>query len=173
VYQTTGTCPCSLPYDDCTTEVGLKDDANTVDIPARLVWRIGAHIIDMAILLVLFLIIWSFARSFVSLSLVPFVNTTIVLAYAAGFETVRGRTPGKQALRLHVRNQDGMYPTSGQALRRNLYFVLGLLPGFIGGLVALAVVSWIAASIVVDVVYRQGVHDRFARETFVTRRLRS
>lgn len=136
-------------------------------------WRIGAHIIDIAILLVLFVMIWSFAANVVSLSLVPFVNTTIVLAYAAGFETIRGQTLGKQILGLRIHNQEGTNPSLGQALRRNLYFVLALLPGFIGGLVALAVISWIAASIVVDVVDRQGVHDRFARETFVTRRLRT
>jgi uncharacterized RDD family membrane protein YckC len=134
-------------------------------------WRIGAHLIDVTILFVLFLIIWSVASMFVSLALVPFVNTTIVLAYAAGFETVRGQTFGKRALRLHVRNQDGIYPTPGQALRRNLYFVLALLPGFIGGLVAITVIGWIAASILVDISHRQGVHDRFARETFVTRRV--
>ena len=133
-------------------------------------WRIGAHLIDITILFVLFLIGWSFARSFVSLDLVPFVNTAFVLAYAAGFEMVRGQTLGKQMLRLRVHNQDGVNPTSGQALRRNLYFALALLPGFIGGLIALAVIGWIAASILVDTVSRQGINDRFANQTFVTRR---
>ena len=121
----------------------------------------------------LFILIWSVAASFVSLSLVPYVNTAIVVAYAVGFETMRGRTLGKQALHLRVRNQYGSYPTIGQALRRNLYLFLALLPGFIGGLIALAVVGWISASILVDVVERQGIHDRFANQTFVTRRVRA
>jgi uncharacterized RDD family membrane protein YckC len=142
------------------------------DVPGRLVWRVGAHLIDIMILFVVFIIMWSFVGTVVSLAYVPFVNTAIVLAYAAGLETVRGQTLGKQMLRLRVHNQSGLYPTPGQAIRRNLYFVLALLPGFIGGLVALTAIGWIAASILVDVVSRQGIHDRFARETFVVRRLR-
>jgi len=149
--------------------VSLTDGSTRIDIPGGLVWRIGAHLIDFVILFVLFVIGWSFARSFVSLALVPFLNTAIVLIYAAGFESVRGQTPGKQVLRLRVHNQDGINPTPGQALRRNLYFALALLPGFIGGFVALAVIGWIAASILVDTVSRQGVNDRFANQTFVTR----
>jgi uncharacterized RDD family membrane protein YckC len=152
---------------------GTLADPITIDyIPGRLVWRVGAHLIDIAILFIVFIILWSFAASFVSLSLVPFVNTAIVLAYAAGLETMRGQTLGKQVLGLRVRNQQGAYPTPGQALRRNSYFLLALLPGFIGGLVALTVIGWIAAAILVDVVARQGINDRFARETFVTKRLR-
>ena len=150
----------------------MTDDATTMDVPGRLMWRLGAHIIDIAILFTLFVVIWSAAAGAVSLSLVPFVNTAIVLAYAAGLETIRGRTLGKQVLRLRVHNQGGVNPTLGQALRRNLYFLLALLPGFIGGLVALTVIGWIAASILVDVVSRQGINDRFAQETFVTRRVR-
>lgn len=136
-------------------------------------WRVGAHLIDFAILLVVFIVIWSVATNFVSLSFVPFVNTTIVIAYAVALETVQGQTLGKQAVHLHVRNQDGVNPTPGQAFRRNSYFLLALLPGFIGGLVTLAVIGWIAASILVDIAHRQGVHDRFAKDTFVTRRVQS
>ena len=152
-----------------TTEAHLTNDGTTPTIPGTLMWRIAAHVIDIAVLFALFIVVWSVAAAFVSLSLVPYVNTAIVLAYAAGFEAMRGRTLGKQALRLQVHNQNGTYPTLGQALRRNLYFALALLPGFIGGIVAISVIGWIAASILVDVASRQGVHDRFARETFVTR----
>jgi uncharacterized RDD family membrane protein YckC len=136
-------------------------------------WRIGAHIIDFVVLLVLFVVMWILIGNLVSVVWVPYVNTTIVLLYAVALETVRGQTLGKQALRLRVHNQDGAYPTPGQAFRRNLYFALALLPGFIGGLIALAVIGWIAASILVNIDDRQGINDRFANQTFVTRRVRS
>jgi uncharacterized RDD family membrane protein YckC len=151
--------------------VGTDNDA--VYIPGTLMWRIGAHVIDFVVLLVLFVVMWALIGNLVSLVWVPYINTTIVLVYAVTLETVRGRTLGKQALRLQVHNQEGIYPTPGQALRRNLYFALAILPGFIGGLIALAVIGWIAASILVDMVDRQGIHDRFANQTFVTRRVRS
>jgi uncharacterized RDD family membrane protein YckC len=150
--------------------VATNDDA--VSIPGTLMWRLGAHIIDFVVLLVLFVVMWVLIGNLVSLVWVPYINTTIVLVYAVTFETVRGQTLGKQALRLWVHNQDGTYPTPGQALRRNLYFALAILPGFIGGLIALAVIGWIAASILVDLVDRQGINDRFANQTFVTRRVR-
>jgi uncharacterized RDD family membrane protein YckC len=151
--------------------VGTDNDA--VYIPGTLMWRIGAHVIDFVVLLVLFVVMWALIGDLVSLVWVPYINTTIVLVYAVTLDTVRGRTLGKQALRLQVHNQEGIFPTPGQALRRNLYFALAILPGFIGGLIALAVIGWIAASILVDMVDRQGIHDRFANQTFVTRRVRS
>jgi uncharacterized RDD family membrane protein YckC len=151
--------------------VATNDDA--VSIPGTLMWRLGAHIIDFVVLLVLFVVMWVLIGNLVSLVWVPYINTTIVLVYAVTLETVRGQTLGKQALRLRVHNQGGTYPTPGQALRRNLYFALAVLPGFIGGLIALAVIGWIAASILVDLVDRQGINDRFANQTFVTRRVRS
>lgn len=150
-----------------------RDSRPHTEIPGTLMWRIGAHLIDIAVLIVLLVLIWMVAANFVSLTLVPFINTTIVLAYAVAFETTRGRTLGKQALRLEVRNQHEMNPTLGQAFRRNLYFTLAILPGFIGGLIALAVIGWISAAILVDIDSRQGIHDRFANQTFVTRRLRA
>jgi uncharacterized RDD family membrane protein YckC len=148
--------------------VGKADDA--VSVPGTLLWRIGAHTIDFVVLSLLFVVMWVLIGNVVSVVWVPYVNTTIVLMYAVGLETVRGQTLGKQALRLQVHNQDEAFPTPGQALRRNLYFVLALLPGFIGGLIALAVIGWIAASILVDMEDRQGINDRFANQTFVTRR---
>jgi len=141
----------------------------TVEVPASLLVRLAAHIIDALVLFGVFLLIWSVASNFVSLSYVPYVNTAIVVAYAVVLESNRGQTLGKQLLRLRVRNADGRNPTLAQAFRRNLYFVLALLPGFIGGLIALTVIGWISAAILVDIDHRQGVHDRFARETFVTR----
>lgn len=150
-----------------------RDSLRATEIPGTLMWRIAAHILDILILIVLLILIWVVAARFVSLTLVPFINTTIVVAYAVGFETLWGRTLGKQVLRLRVRNQAGMKPTPGQALRRNLYFTLAILPGFIGGLIALGVIGWISAAILVDIDSRQGIHDRFANQTFVTRRVRS
>lgn len=146
---------------------------DVVYVPGTLPWRIAAHLIDMVVLFVALLAVWSIFGNTVPLWLLPYVNTAVVVAYAVTFETLRGQTLGKQSFRLRVRNQDGFNPTPGQALRRNLYFVLALLPGFIGGLITLTVIGWIAASILVDVTDRQGINDRFARQTFVTRRVRS
>ena len=151
----------------------MATDDDAVYIPGTLVWRIGAHIIDSVVLLVLFVVMWILIGNLVSVVWVPYANTAIVIVYAVALETVRGQTLGKQALRLQVHNQDGAYPTPGQALRRNFYFALALLPGFIGGLIALAVIGWIAASILVNIDDRRGINDRFANQTFVTRRVRS
>ncbi len=144
--------------------------SSSEDVPARLLWRGIAHLLDGVFVLLLVGVGWYFAATRISTALVPFVNTAFVVLYAVGCESTWGRTLGKRILRLRVRNQHGATPSIGQALRRNLYFALGLLPGFIGGLIALTVIGWIAAAILVDIDHRQGIHDRFASETFVTRR---
>lgn len=135
--------------------------------------RVVAHGIDALVLSVVLLVVWYVASAFVSRVYLPYVNTSVFIGYAVWMESSRGQTLGKQALRLRVRNGDGRTPTVAQAFRRNLYLVLAILPGFIGGLIALAVIGWISAAILVDIDHRQGVHDRFANQTFVTRYTRA
>ena len=157
-----------LPCSDRITGAPLTDDNARTETPGPLVRRIGAHLLDAALLFVLLSLIWSIAAPFVSLTFLPYVNTAIVVVYAVWMESTRGQTLGKQVLRLRVRGQDGDTPSLGQAFRRNLYFLLAILPGFIGGLITLGVIGWIATAIHVDTAHRQGVHDRFANQTFVT-----
>ena len=143
------------------------------DEPGSLMLRFVALILDFLILWVPLVIIWGAASRIVPLSIAPYVNTAIVFGYVLFMESTRGQTFGKQLMRLRVRNQQGSYPTPEQAFKRNLYLILAVLPGFIGGLVGLAAVICIAVSISLDPVHRQGVHDRFAGSTFVTRYTRT
>lgn len=149
------------------------DDPNTNitegGVPASLGPRFLALLLDFVILWVPIVLVWSVATRFLPLYLAPYVNTAIAFAYFVYLESTRGQTFGKQILRLRIRNQEGSYPTLEQASKRNVWLVLGILPGFIGGLVALGAVIWIAVSISLDKAHRQGVHDIFARATFVTR----
>ena len=59
------------------------------------------------------------------------------------------------------------------ALPNDILRLNKLISGGPESFIALAVIGWIAASILVNMVDRQGIHDRFANQTFVTRRVRS
>jgi uncharacterized RDD family membrane protein YckC len=135
--------------------------------PAPLGDRILAHVIDALILFLPLLALWALV-----LRSVPFIVGTIVsnglsLSYFVFLEAFRGRTLGKQLRRLRVRDAKRGLPTVEQTFRRNLYLMLGIVPGLVGSVVSLAVIVWIAVTIGRDPVGRQGIHDRFAG-TFVT-----
>jgi len=99
----------------------------------------------------------------------------IYVGYFALMESSRGQTVGKMALSLRVQGPDGNRPTLAEAVKRNAWAglgVLGVVPvigGFIGGLLQLAAVIYIAVTINNNVTTRQGWHDQFAGGTRVVR----
>jgi uncharacterized RDD family membrane protein YckC len=95
------------------------------------------------------------------------ITTAIGLGYYAWFESNRGQTPGKMAMGLRVHGPSGGNPTFEEALKRNLFQALGIVP-ILGGIAELVIAIVIATSISSDP-RGQGPHDRFAGGTVVTR----
>lgn len=97
------------------------------------------------------------------------------LAYNYYFETSSGQTVGKSVMKLKVVGPGGGPVTGGQSLKRNAFNVLGLLAvvpflgTLLGGLAQLAAVIYIAVTINQDTALRQGWHDKFAGETYVSK----
>jgi uncharacterized RDD family membrane protein YckC len=92
----------------------------------------------------------------------------LAVGYFAFLESNRGQTVGKMLLKLEVRGADGQYPSMEQALKRNAYMLLGIVP-FLGGLAYLAATIYIAVTINNNATTRQGWHDEFAGGTSVIR----
>ena len=147
--------------------------------PADLAKRLGARVLDTAILglplliagLVIMLILGSAGEL---VWFVLFVGATY--GYLAYFESTTGQTLGKQMLHLRVVGPDGRNPTRQQALKRNLLpalmplgLLLVLLPTVLAVLlllVQLGVLIWIAVTISKSPT-KQGFHDTFAGGTYV------
>lgn len=87
------------------------------------------------------------------------------LGYFAFLESNRGQTVGKMLLKLEVRGAGGAHPPLEQALKRNAYILLPIIP-ILGGLVYFGVTIYIAVTINNDP-NRQGWHDHFADGTQV------
>ncbi len=136
-------------------------------IPGPLGDRILAHVIDALIVFVPLFVLWVIALRFLPFIIGTVISNGLSLAYFVFMEAFWGQTIGKRFRRLHVRNEAGTYPTMEQALRRNLYLVLGIIPGLIGSFLSLGAIIWIAVTIGTDSAHRQGVHDKFANATFV------
>jgi uncharacterized RDD family membrane protein YckC len=82
-------------------------------------------------------------------------------AYFVVMESSGGATVGKRALRIEVRAADGK-PTIAQSARRNVWMLISIIPGSLGGVLAFAIAIAIAVSIGNDP-DRRGFHDRFAQ----------
>lgn len=93
------------------------------------------------------------------------VGAAIVIGYFALMESSRGQTVGKMLLGLQTQGPDGANPTLEQALKRNLWYALGIIP-IIGGLAELAIAIYIAVTIN-NSPSRTGWHDEFAGGTRV------
>ena len=145
-----------------------RTDFSTIDErPAPLGDRVLAHVIDALILFLPLFALWALLLRHVPLLVGTVVSNGLSLSYFVFLEAFRGRTIGKQLRRLRVRDRNGELPTVEQTFRRNLYLMLGIVPGLVGSVVSLAVIVWIAVTIQTDPVSRRGIHDRFA-DTFVT-----
>jgi uncharacterized RDD family membrane protein YckC len=93
------------------------------------------------------------------------VTAIITIGYFALMESNMGQTVGKMALSLRTEGPAGGKPTLEQALKRNSWYALAIIP-FIGGLAQLALTIYIAVTISQSV-SRIGWHDTFAGGTRV------
>jgi uncharacterized RDD family membrane protein YckC len=96
----------------------------------------------------------------------------IYLAYFVYMESSRGRTLGKQVLKLRVHGASGGNPTAEESFKRNSWYVLGIVSavpilGLLASLGVLIAVIAIAVTISNDPLKR-GWHDKFGN-TSVTK----
>jgi len=95
------------------------------------------------------------------------ITAGLVLVYFAGLDALFGTTLGKALLGLRVTAADGRRPTTGQALIRESFTVLGAVP-YAGPFLALGAWTWIVLTIRSSPL-GQGVHDMLAGGTRVVR----
>lgn len=139
--------------------------------PGGLGERVLAHIVDGVFLFLPLFALWAVAlRGIDSLLVQRIITNGLSVAYFVTMESRTGATLGKRLFGLSVQNQRGANPTFEQALFRNAYLGLGVIPGLAGSMLGLAAIVWIAVTINADTVHRQGWHDRLANATFVTKR---
>ena len=93
------------------------------------------------------------------------ITAAITIGYFALMEANTGQTVGKMLIGLKTVGPDGNKPTMEQALKRNSWYALGIVP-FLGGLAQLAATIYIAVTIN-NSVTRTGWHDTFAGGTRV------
>jgi len=102
------------------------------------------------------------------------LSAVLALTYFAAFESRSGATPGKRVLRLRVYAPDGNAPSFGNALRRSLFAVAGVVAvvPVIGEGLAMRVNLFAVLSVLFTIrrsPTRQGWHDLFAKGTQVVR----
>lgn len=93
------------------------------------------------------------------------LSVAIVIGYFTVAESYTGRTIGKMALRLQTVGPDGTNPSLEMAFRRNIWYLLGILP-YVGGIAEVAAVVAVAVTISRSPI-NVGWHDRFAFGTRV------
>lgn len=93
------------------------------------------------------------------------IGAALTIGYFAFMESSRGQTVGKMLLNLKTVGPDGNNPTMEEAVKRNGWYVLAIIP-VIGGLAQLAVAIYIAVTIS-NSVANVGWHDEFAGGTRV------
>ncbi len=93
------------------------------------------------------------------------VAAGVTIGYFALMESRNGQTVGKMLLGLRTQGPDGQTPTMEQAVRRNAWYALSIVP-FLGGLAQLAVAIYIAVTINKT---GTGWHDEFAGGTRVVK----
>jgi uncharacterized RDD family membrane protein YckC len=154
--------------------------------PGELLDRFLARLIDGILLAIVFGIVFSVLTAiivtgirstgelFLLALIYSIISVAAYIAYYAIFESGNGATLGKQLMKLRVVAPDGVSkPTMEQAVRRNLWYAVGLIGiipiagGFLGTLASIALAVYIAVTINSDTVNRQGWHDRFAGGTRV------
>ena len=91
----------------------------------------------------------------------------IVVGYFAVMESMRGQTVGKMAMGLQTQGPDGKNPTTEEAVKRNLWNALNIIP-FLGGLLQLAAAIYIMVTINQSPT-KTGWHDQFAGGTRVVK----
>ncbi|MEN8165786.1 MAG: RDD family protein, partial [Acidobacteriota bacterium] len=124
------------------------DYASSGETGAELMPRFLARLIDSIIIMVVMLPISFIAGIGMGIDSIGFsiVMTLLVIAYFAFMESSQGQTVGKMLLKVKTVAPDGGKPSLEAALKRNAWYLLGIIP-FIGGLAQLAVVIYIAVTI--------------------------
>ncbi len=139
-------------------------ESSELSIGASLKRRAVARIIDsllIGIVIVYAMPIAGFSEGFTT----SVLAVAIVTAYFTLMESHAGRTIGKMALGLRTVGPDGGNPSLEMAFRRNIWYLLGLLP-YIGGLAEIAAVIYVAVTISRSPT-NTGWHDTFAPGTRV------
>lgn len=124
---------------------------------ARLIDSIIVGFATIPIVLIMGLTLTSFA--------VGVTSAVIVIAYFTLMESYTGQTIGKMLLKLRTVGPGGGNPSLEAALRRNGWYIIGIVP-YIGGLVQFGVAIYIAMTISQSVT-NTGWHDTFAGGTQV------
>ena len=94
------------------------------------------------------------------------ISAAIYVGYFAFMESSRGQTVGKMLLKLRTEGPNGGNPTMEQALKRNAWMALSIVP-IVGGLLQLGAAIYIMVTINNNTATRQGWHDEFADGTRV------
>src|SRR5690606_5211757 len=97
--------------------------------------------------------------------LISILSIAISLGYYGWFDSNKGQTLGKMAMKLRVVGPNGGNPTFEESIRRNAWLALSIIP-FLGGLIQLGVVIWIAVTIN-SAPDGRGPHDGWAGGTQV------
>ena len=95
------------------------------------------------------------------------VATLVEFAYFVWLEATRGQTLGKMALGYRVVGPGGGLPTTEEAVRRNAWLLLAVVP-VLGDLAQLVISIVIGVTISSDP-FKRGWHDNFAGGTAVVR----
>ena len=104
---------------------------------------------------------------FVSTLIFGLVTGLLGIAYFTFMESTRGQTIGKQLLGLRTVGAAGGNPTQAEAIKRNAFMLLNLVP-WIGGL--LMFVAYIVIGVTINSSpTNQGKHDEFAGGTQVVK----
>jgi uncharacterized RDD family membrane protein YckC len=141
--------------------------------PGNLVDRFLARLIDGIIVgivyFILYIILLSATSYFLAVFLSGAVAAVLYIGYFGYLESERGQTIGKQVMKLKTLGPDGQSnPTMNEAVKRNIWYALGIIP-FVGGLAELGAVILIAVGINGDPVKRQHWFDNFAGGTSVVK----
>jgi uncharacterized RDD family membrane protein YckC len=151
-----------------------------IGAPADLGPRILARLIDYLILGAVLLVISAF---FVALSILGsvggvfgggfglgtlvfgIIEAAIVVGYFAVMESQRGQTVGKMVMGLETQGPNGGKPTTEEAVKRNAWNALNIIP-ILGGLLQLGASIYIMMTINQSPT-KTGWHDQFAGGTKV------
>lgn len=171
-----GAPPPGHPEADPRTSYGWGDDAlPTGTQPATVGKRVGAYIIDMILLTVVFV----FVGVLVGLGSGPVpatpeaisagqsymysvITAALTLAYFMLLEASSGQTLAKRMLRIKVTMADGSPVTLEAAFKRRVLFVIGSVIPLVGGLISFAVPLAALITAIQDDPDSQGFHDRWA-----------
>jgi len=161
-----------------------NESAAVGEVPADLMPRFLARLIDGAILWFVFMIIivpilfslifsgvGGFGGFFGGFSfsgiVIGVLWAAVIIGYFAFLESSRGQTVGKMIMKLKTEGPDGQNPTFEMAVKRNLFNALNIIP-VLGGLLALGAVIYIAYTIN-ESPTKTGWHDVFAGGTRVVK----